>query len=194
MEYIVLALWGIFTGAIVMGSFGGKKQESAMVKEIVSQQVVVVTEPVVQQAPVVVVQQEPKVAEALVVTEKAEPKVETPVKETTVDAPVKEVEKTAETSQAEDSFEKRLMLNEDGTPKTHYVQRGEYLTQIAQRYLGDSRFWPYIVEVNRHMFMSPEGLKADMNIYLPSKEYFNIDAKNPESIEKAKALISNYLK
>lgn len=194
MEYIVLALWGIFTGAIVMGSFGGKKQEAAMVKEIEPQQVVVVTEPVAQQAPVVVVQQEPKVAEALVVTEKAEPKVETPVKETTVDAPVKEVEKTAEISQAEDSFEKRLMLNEDGTPKTHYVQRGEYLTQIAQRYYGDSRFWPYIVEVNRHMFMSPEGLKADMNIYLPSKEYFNIDAKNPESIEKAKALISNYLK
>ncbi len=191
MEYIILALWGICTGVILMGSV--KKQNAAPVNEMSPQQIVTVTDPVSQ--PPVVAEEVPQTIVKEEVKEAAAVE-ETPL--LIVPPVIAEPEPVvAEEEPAKESKEvslEQLLLNADGTPLTYTVQRGEFLTLIANKFYGNSRFWPYIIEVNRHLFTSPEGLQADMKINLPSKKYYNIDANNPESVEKARALIGKYLK
>lgn len=88
----------------------------------------------------------------------------------------------------------QLMCDTDGKPLVHTLQRGETLTQISQRYFSDSRFWPYVFEVNRHQLSSPDKIQADMKLYLPDPSFYGIDVNDPASLEKSKELISKYLK
>ena len=88
----------------------------------------------------------------------------------------------------------QLLCDEDGEPRLHILRRGESLTQIAQRYYADSSFWPYVFEVNRHQFSSPDRIQADMTLYLPDPAYYGINANDAQSVAKAKALVTKYLK
>ncbi len=88
----------------------------------------------------------------------------------------------------------QVLCTETGDPKRHSLRRGESLTQIAQRYYGDSSFWPYVYEVNRHQLSSPDKLQAGMKLYLPDPKYYDIDAKSQKSLSKARTLINKYSK
>ncbi len=87
----------------------------------------------------------------------------------------------------------QIMLNNDGEPLFHIVQKGESLSQISQEYFGSFYFWPYIIDVNKHLFASPEKVQADMKIYLPNTTTYGINSKSTESIDKAKSLIGKYM-
>lgn len=199
MDFLVYALWGVFTGAIVMGSFYSNKKKADNSSTTESQNVVVVTE--TEQTPNTLLESVSRTQDAIVFETKnnetsviqAVESANTELKEakTKVETVVANADTTVEA--IEKNVFEQYLLNADGTPKTYIVQRGEYLTQIANRFYGDSRFWPYILEVNRDKFTTPEGLQADMEIKLPNTEYFDIDANSSESIEKAKTLISKYL-
>ncbi len=88
----------------------------------------------------------------------------------------------------------QLLCGKDGNPIRHNLKRGESLTQIAQRYYADSRFWPYIFEVNRFQLSSPDKLQSGMRLYLPDPQYYKIDGNSAASIQRAKNLIAKYTK
>lgn len=86
----------------------------------------------------------------------------------------------------------QLMLAEDGMPVQHILKTGETLSVLANKYYGDSRFWPYIYEVNKSKLETPSKLSSKMSLYLPSKSYYEIDANSRTSLNKARALIKKY--
>lgn len=88
----------------------------------------------------------------------------------------------------------QLLCGKDGKPIRHNLKRGESLTQIAQRYYADSRFWPYIYEVNRFQLSSPDKVQSGMRLYLPDPQYYKIDGNSAASIQRAKNLIAKYAK
>lgn len=88
----------------------------------------------------------------------------------------------------------QLLCGKDGKPIRHNLKRGESLTQIAQHYYADSRFWPYIYEVNRFQLSSPDKVQSGMRLYLPDPQYYKIDGNSAASIQRAKNLIAKYAK
>lgn len=88
----------------------------------------------------------------------------------------------------------QLLCDDSGKPKRHSLRKGESLTQIAQLYYADARFWPYVYEVNRHQLSSPDKVQADMLLYLPDPQYYDIDGGSVESVNKARNLVAKYTK
>ena len=85
-----------------------------------------------------------------------------------------------------DSFPSQgIMLDCLGNPVTVKPLEGDMLTTIAQQYLGNKAFWPYLFWVNRDVLSSPSALITDQILKLPDTEYFSIDANDQESIDKA---------
>lgn len=66
------------------------------------------------------------------------------------------------------------------------IERGQRLTLIAERYYGNKVFWVYIYEFNKAKIGSnPNNLRIGMEILVPAKELYGIDANNAASIDKA---------
>ena len=76
-------------------------------------------------------------------------------------------------------------MDESGNFMTFILEKGERLTLISLRYFGSKEFWPYIYEVNTDKLKSPDNVMAGMKLYLPDPTYFDIDASDEKSIEKA---------
>ena len=53
----------------------------------------------------------------------------------------------------------------DGTMCTHTLQSGETIIQLARKYYGDKRLWPYIVKYND--IVDFNKVSVDMNINIP---------------------------
>ena len=53
----------------------------------------------------------------------------------------------------------------DGTMCTHTLQSGETIIQLARKYYGDKRLWPYIVKYNE--IVDFNKVSVDMNINIP---------------------------
>ncbi len=78
---------------------------------------------------------------------------------------------------------------EDEKPKEPIVEtitRGKFLTTIANKYYGDKVFWVYIYRENK--IWNPKDLQPGDKVVVPDASKYDIDASNPESIKKAKAL------
>ncbi len=78
---------------------------------------------------------------------------------------------------------------ENVTPKEPIVEtitRGKFLTTIANKYYGDKVFWVYIYRENK--IWNPKDLQPGDKVVVPNASKYDIDASNPESIKKAKAL------
>ena len=78
---------------------------------------------------------------------------------------------------------------EDVKPKEPIVEtitRGKFLTTIANKYYGDKVFWVYIYRENK--IWNPKDLQPGDKVVVPDASKYDIDASNPESIKKAKAL------
>ena len=66
------------------------------------------------------------------------------------------------------------------------IQPGQRLTLIAERYYGDKVFWVYIYEYNKTQIGSnPNLLRTGMEILVPAKALYGIDANSAASIDKA---------
>jgi nucleoid DNA-binding protein len=86
---------------------------------------------------------------------------------------------------------KSVTINEENVvkePIIETIERGKYLTTIAQKYFGDKVFWVYIYRENSGRIWNPKDLKAGFEVVVPDASKYNIDASNPESIQRAKEL------
>lgn len=82
-----------------------------------------------------------------------------------------------------------ISVVENVTPKEPIVEtitRGKFLTTIANKYYGDKVFWVYIYRENK--IWNPKDLQPGDKVVVPDASKYDIDASNPESVKKAKAL------
>jgi nucleoid DNA-binding protein len=68
---------------------------------------------------------------------------------------------------------------------TDTVRAGNFLTRMARRHYGDSRFWVYIYLENKAKIKDPDNLEAGTVLVIPPAEKYGIDATNRESLKKA---------
>ena len=69
------------------------------------------------------------------------------------------------------------------------VQAGQRLTLIAEEYYGNKVFWVYLYEYNKAKIGSnPDRIPIGMEIIVPAKEVYGIDANSASSVEIAMAL------
>ena len=89
--------------------------------------------------------------------------------------------------------DEKLQMDEEGNPVVYEVNDGEWLASIALKLYGSKAFWGYLYEVNRDMLHSPDDVKAGMELYLPNREYYNIDTTNIQSVQQAAILSASFL-
>ena len=66
------------------------------------------------------------------------------------------------------------------------IESGQRLTLIAERYYGNKVFWVHIYEYNKAKIgRNPNILRTGMEILVPAKELYGIDANSAASINKA---------
>jgi nucleoid-associated protein YgaU len=53
-------------------------------------------------------------------------------------------------------------------PRIYIVRRGDTLSSIAQRELGDASRWPEIFERNRDVISDPDRIFPDQALILPT--------------------------
>ena len=68
------------------------------------------------------------------------------------------------------------------------IQRGKFLTTIAEKHYGNKAFWVYIYRENSGRIWNPRDLKAGFKVVVPAAEKYGIDASDPKSVNKAKEL------
>lgn len=61
------------------------------------------------------------------------------------------------------------------------------LTLIALKHYGHKVFWVYIYEHNKAIIDNPNNIQIGTELIIPDASLYGIDAKNPESVAKAKA-------
>lgn len=93
-----------------------------------------------------------------------------------------EIEQTPE----EKKFDEGEKIKKE--PIIETIERGKFLTTIANKYYGDKVFWVYIYRENSDRIWNPKDLKAGFKVVVPDAVKYNIDASNPESIKRAKEL------
>ena len=72
------------------------------------------------------------------------------------------------------------------------VEAGQRLTLIAEKYYGHKIFWVYIYEYNKAKIGSnPNRILPGMELLIPAKALYDIDANSADSIEKATSLQRN---
>ena len=66
------------------------------------------------------------------------------------------------------------------------IEQGQRLTLIAEKYYGNKVFWVYIYEYNKAKIGSnPNQIRAGMEILIPAKELYGINANSDASVDKA---------
>lgn len=74
------------------------------------------------------------------------------------------------------------------------MESGNRLTLVAEKYYGNKLFWVYIYDFNKDKIGSnPDNIRAGMEILVPTKETYGIDANNASSVEKARKLQSQLM-
>lgn len=66
------------------------------------------------------------------------------------------------------------------------VRSGYLIINMAKKYYGSKDFWVYIYEENKSKIGNPNRLQPGVELVIPPAEKYGIDAKNPESISRAK--------
>lgn len=94
------------------------------------------------------------------------------------------VKDTISANNGEDA--KKNIVNE--IPLTDTIERGKYLTTIAQKHYGDKIFWVYIYRYNQKRIWDPRDLPVGFKVNLPPITMYHIDAKDSIAIKKAKAI------
>jgi len=68
------------------------------------------------------------------------------------------------------------------------IEPDSRLTLIALEHYGHKVFWVYIYEHNKAIIKNPNNIQIGTALVIPDASLYGIDAKNPESIQKAKAM------
>lgn len=71
---------------------------------------------------------------------------------------------------------------------TDTVRAGNFLTKMARRHYGDSKFWIYIYLENKDKIADPDNLPDGLVVTVPSAAKYGIDASDKESVRKAEQL------
>lgn len=79
------------------------------------------------------------------------------------------------------------------TSRPDYVQirNGMTLRNLALRYYGSEVFWVCIYDHNSRVLHSPDVLPRGMHLALPRPSDYGIDANDPASLRRARALAKN---
>lgn len=72
--------------------------------------------------------------------------------------------------------------------KSVVVKAGDTFRTLALQHYGSKDFWGYIYQANKGKVKSPNSLSQGVTLVIPSAASLGIDANNPASISKAKAL------
>ena len=70
-------------------------------------------------------------------------------------------------------------------PASIRMPAGTGLMQLALEYYGNRIFWVYIYEANKSRISDFDNIPVGMELKLPDPKNYNIDPKNPSSVEKA---------
>lgn len=81
-----------------------------------------------------------------------------------------------------------LRIGSNGHPELIRVQEEDNLSRIADRYLGNYKFWPYIYMVNKDKLSSPNAIRPGMTLNLPDSVYYDLNLQDTLAIQKADAL------
>lgn len=68
------------------------------------------------------------------------------------------------------------------------IRPGIFLTTLALKHYGHKAFWVYIYEENKSHIKNPDVIAIGTKLIIPDASKYGIDAKNKESIDKAKEL------
>ncbi len=71
---------------------------------------------------------------------------------------------------------------------TDTVRAGNFLTKMARRHYGDSKFWIYIYLENKDKIADPDNLPDGLVVTVPPAAKYGIDAADKGSVRKAEQL------
>lgn len=71
------------------------------------------------------------------------------------------------------------------------TQCGMTLRNLARRYYGSEVFWVCIYDHNNRLLSSPDVLPLGIRLFLPRPADYGIDATDPSSLRRARALAKN---
>lgn len=106
---------------------------------------------------------------------------------------------TASTSSKKTTPQQTKPATDTSTSSDHNVMArvkvasGERLTLLAQKYYGNKVFWVYIYDFNKAKIPDPDRVPAGMEILIPAKEVYAINAQSSASIVQAKELQSKIM-
>lgn len=106
---------------------------------------------------------------------------------------------TASTSSKKTTPQQTKPATDTSTSSDHNVMArvkvasGERLTLLAQKYYGNKVFWVYIYDFNKAKIPDPDRVPAGMEILIPAKEVYAINAQSSVSIAQAKELQSKIM-
>lgn len=81
-----------------------------------------------------------------------------------------------------------LKMGSNGHPILVRVQEEDNLSRIADRYLGNYKFWPYVYMVNKEKLSSPNAVRPGMTLNLPDSVFYDLNLQDTLAIQKAEAL------
>ncbi len=73
------------------------------------------------------------------------------------------------------------------------TKRGDRLNLLALDYYGNKLFWVYIYEHNKSKISNPNSIPVGVELNIPAKSVYGIDANDKESVRKAGALQTQIL-
>ena len=106
---------------------------------------------------------------------------------------------TASTSSKKTTPQQTKPATDTSTSSDHNVMArvkvasGERFTLLAQKYYGNKVFWVYIYDFNKAKIPDPDRVPAGMEILIPAKEVYAINAQSSASIAQAKELQSKIM-
>ncbi|WP_455627832.1 LysM peptidoglycan-binding domain-containing protein [Parabacteroides chinchillae] len=81
-----------------------------------------------------------------------------------------------------------LLRTAGHVPEYVLTSKGMTLQNLAARYYGDRVFWVCIFDYNSRVLKDPDVLPLGIRLRLPRKEEYGIDASDPSSLRRARAL------
>ena len=81
-----------------------------------------------------------------------------------------------------------LKIGSNGHPELVRVQEEDNLSRIADRYLGNYKFWPYVYMVNKDKLSSPNSVRPGMSLNLPDSVFYDLNLQDTLAIQRAEAL------
>ncbi|MDR3141367.1 MAG: HU family DNA-binding protein [Tannerellaceae bacterium] len=73
------------------------------------------------------------------------------------------------------------------------IKKGDRLNLIALDYYGNKLFWVYIYEHNKSKIKNPNSIPVGLELEIPAKSVYNIDANDQASLRRASVLQSQIL-